>query len=186
MSRDDRKLLVLDLDEALIFASETPLHPPADFFTGRYHVYKRPLVDEFLPAVQGWFRLAVWTSSSPSYAKAVVDRLFPEPDALAFLWASDRCTVVFDPESLEHYRTKKLEKLKRKGYRLESVIVVDDSPEKHRSAYGNLVRVRPYTGDTTDDELPRLKAYLEQLRLVPNIRSVEKRGWRERIDQRKE
>ena len=186
MSDEALKLLVLDLDETLIFASEAPLPRPADFFTGRYHVYKRPFVDEFLQRVRAWFRLAVWTSSSPSYAKAVVGQLFPEPSDLAFVWASDRCTVVFDPDSLEHYKTKKLEKLRRKGYRLESVIVVDDSPEKHRSAYGNLVRVSPYTGDPVDDELPKLMAYLEQLRHVPNVRGVEKRGWRTRDDRREE
>ena len=184
MAGDDRKLLVLDLDETLVFASEVPLGRPADFIAGTYHVYKRPFVDDFLLQVREWFWVAVWTSSSPNYAQAVVADLFPNPDELAFVWASDRCTTVYDPDLLQYHQTKKLEKLKRKGYRLENVIVVDDSPEKHRSAYGNLVRVKPYTGMPTDDELPNLTAYLEQLRAVPNVRGIEKRGWRAKADER--
>jgi hypothetical protein len=47
MSQDVRQLLVLDLDETLIFATETPLNRSADFLIDRFHVYKRPFVDEF-------------------------------------------------------------------------------------------------------------------------------------------
>ena len=182
MSCEDRKLLVLDLDETLVFSSETPLDRPVDFIAWTYHVYKRPFVDEFLLQVREWFQLAVWTSSSPDYAHAIVNFLFPRPEELAFVWASDRCTFTFDPDSLEYHSTKRLVKLKRKGYRLENVIVVDDSPEKHRSAYGNLVQVLPYTGTTSDDELQKLTLYLPQLRSIPNIRSVEKRWWRNKIN----
>jgi hypothetical protein len=78
-------------------------------------VYKRPFVDECLLRVRHSFELAVWTSSSPSYASPVVRALFPYPNELAFVWASDRCTAVFDPDTRQYHRTKKLEKLKRKG-----------------------------------------------------------------------
>ena len=180
MSQDVRQLLVLDLDETLIFATETPLNRSADFVVDRFHVYKRPFVDEFLLRVRHSFELAVWTSSSSSYANPIVRALFPYPDELAFVWASDRCTAVFDPDTLQYHRTKKLEKLKRKGYQLERVIVVDDSPETHRAAYGNLVRVHPYEGEMDDDELPKLGEYLDSLRTIENIRLVDTRHWHHR------
>jgi TFIIF-interacting CTD phosphatase-like protein len=181
MTSDDPKLLVLDLDETIIFSCETPLDRPASFIAWKYHVYKRPFVDEFLLQVREWFKVAVWTSSSPDYAHAIVNSLFPKPEELAFVWGSDRCTLTFDPDTFEYHNAKRLIKLKRKGYRLENVIVVDDSPEKHRNAYGNLVQVLPYNGASSDDELRKLTIYLEQLRSAPNIRSIEKRWWRNKI-----
>lgn len=73
---------------------------------------------------------------------------------------------------------KCLRKLKDRGYSLESIIAVDDTPAKHARGYGNLVQVHEYTGGTDDDELHRLQAYLAWLAAVPNVRAIEKRGWR--------
>lgn len=106
----------------------------------------------------------------------IVKELFPQPPA--FVWASDRCTQVYDPELGECFWVKNLKKIKQKAYPLESVIMVDDSPEKHGRNYGNLVRVRPFVGDMADNELPLLLPYLERLREVENIRTIEKRQWR--------
>jgi RNA polymerase II subunit A small phosphatase-like protein len=176
-----RKLLILDLDETLIYADTKPLGRPADFRAGPYFVHRRPHVDAFLAACLEWFEVAVWTSSSPSYAAVVVRHLVEDPGRLAFVWASERCTWSMDRECGEYRSSKNLRKVKKRGYRLEEVIVVDDSPEKHRRSYGNLVRVAPYYGRETDDELPALQAYLERLRAVENVRAVEKRGWRSTV-----
>lgn len=60
------------------------------------------------------------------------------------------------------------------------MLAVDDSPWKYARSYGNLVTVSEFLGDPDDDELPRLAAYLDTLREVPNVRTLEKRRWRER------
>jgi RNA polymerase II subunit A small phosphatase-like protein len=172
----DRKLLVLDLDETLIYASTRPLPQGAGCMIGPYFVYKRPHVDTFITGCFEIFDVAVWTSSSPAYAAGVVGALFPRPPA--FIWASDRCTLQIDWETREQCHLKKLAKLKRHGYDLARVITVDDSPEKHAQNYGNLVRVIPWTGDPEDDELPKLLRYLRTLRDVEDVRRVEKRLWR--------
>lgn len=174
-----RKLLILDLDETLIHAREASLEREADFRVAQYHVYRRPHLDAFLEQCFRWFDVAVWTSSSPLYARDVIAGIFPKPDALQFAWASDRCTRSFEPEWREYYWRKSLQKVLRRGYQREHVIAVDDSPEKWSRSYGNLVRVHPYRGETTDQELPLLARYLDRLRDVENVRAVEKRYWRE-------
>lgn len=75
---------------------------------------------------------------------------------------------------------KNLAKLKSRGYRMENIIMIDDTPEKLARNYGNLVRVLEYRGQIDDDELKRLMHYLPTLKSVPNVRTVEKRGWRNR------
>ena len=172
------KLLILDLDETLIYATETPLERPADFRVGRFHVYKRPYLEAFLQACFSWFDVAVWTSASPMYAGGIVRNLFPGPDLPTFVWASDRCTRVYDTELCEYYWRKDLKKVQRKGYSKDAVLVVDDTPQKWENSYGNLVRVAPFKGSPDDNELVKLLAYLEYLRDEAKIRRVEKRGWR--------
>lgn len=176
-----KKLLILDIDETLIYATAASLPRQADFLVGQYHIYKRPFLNVFLKNCLDWFEVAVWTSSTPSYAIAIVSAIFENPKNLSFVWASDRCTVAYDVEWFEYYNRKNLKKVKRKGYRLESIIAVDDTPQKWERSYGNLVRVNPFEGEETDDELKYLLLYLDQLRYEENIRSVEKRFWRNRL-----
>ena len=172
------KMLVLDLDETLIYSRRHTLAGAPDFDVGPFHVYKRPHLDYFLATCLEWFQVGVWTSASPDYAAEVVRALFPEPDRLAFVWASDRCTVVYDEELGGFCARKSLKKLLRRGYARESVIVVDDSPEKWRQSYGNLVEVHPFLGAEDDEELTRLLPYLYFLRDQPDVRAVDKRNWR--------
>ena len=176
-----KKLLILDIDETLIYATAASLPRQADFLVGQYHIYKRPFLNVFLKNCLDWFEVAVWTSSTPSYAIAIVSEIFENPKTLSFVWASDRCTVAYDHERFEYYNRKNLKKVKRKGYRLESIIAVDDTPQKWERSYGNLVRVNPFEGEETDDELKYLLLYLDRLRYEENIRSVEKRFWRNRL-----
>ncbi|HJY78276.1 MAG TPA: HAD family hydrolase [Burkholderiales bacterium] len=183
MTGSNEKLLVLDLDETLVHATERPLERPEDFVVGLYWIYKRPHLDQFVRYVLDAFSVGIWTASGEKYAAGVIGRIFP-PNALQFVWTSQRCTLARDFETGDYQTYKKLDKLKARGYRLESIIAVDDTPQKHRKNYGNLVTVKEYAGQAEDDELLHLISYLEYLKTVPNVRAVEKRGWRKSIQAR--
>jgi carboxy-terminal domain RNA polymerase II polypeptide A small phosphatase len=172
------KLLILDLDETLYHGVEEPWDREPDFRAATYFFYKRPGVDRFLARMNSMFELAVWTSSTPLLAKAVVPLLFSEEIKLSFVWARDRCTYRYNPDKGIHYWAKNLDKLKKRGYKLEEVIMVDDTPDKLSQHYSNLVSVTSFEGDPLDRELDLLGFYLETLALVPNVRAVEKRTWR--------
>lgn len=175
----DRLLVILDLDETLVHATERPLPRPPDFVATRYLVYVRPHLAEFLDGLRREHQVAVWTSAGREYAESVVSTIIPWKAELAFFWCEDRCTPTFDPETREPGVVKTLHKVRRRGYDLRRVLAVDDSPEKHVRSYGNLVPVRPYLGDPDDAELPALLRYLHTLAAVPDVRSVEKRLWRD-------
>ncbi|MES2793833.1 MAG: HAD family hydrolase [Planctomycetota bacterium] len=179
MSIDPGKpLLILDLDETLIFATSKPLPSQCDFTVGPYHVYKRPFVDHFLSTVQPVFDLAIWSSASADYVATIVDSIVPTDIRLAFQWSRSRCTQRYQPELQESYWVKDLKKVQRLGYDLRRVLVVDDSSEKVERNYGNAIYVKPFEGDSTDQELRRLGTYLVGLANRTNFRTVEKRNWR--------
>jgi TFIIF-interacting CTD phosphatase-like protein len=181
-----RKLLILDLDETLLFATEAPLGRPAAFRVGPYHVYLRPHLSAFVEWCAPRFDLAVWTASSESYAVPVVAHVFGSLDRLEFVWARRRCTRRYDVDTREQYWVKDLKKVRKRGYALEQVIVVDDTARKHERNYGNLVVVRSWEGEEPDDELLHLRAYLDTLVDAENVRTIEKRLWRTLIGTRRD
>jgi RNA polymerase II subunit A small phosphatase-like protein len=65
------KLLILDLDETLVWGTTTPLARVPDSSVGEYSLYRRPGLDEFLLFAFDAFRVGIWTSSSEAYATEV-------------------------------------------------------------------------------------------------------------------
>jgi TFIIF-interacting CTD phosphatase-like protein len=174
-------LLILDLDETLIFGTETPLDRPPDFRVEWYSVYERPFLEDFLETVAQWYDLAVWSSAGRDYVDGVVAAIFPDRSLLNFIWASERCTQRFCPETWEHYWVKDLKKVKRAGFPLGRTLFLDDTPRKLERQYGNLVTLTPFTGQVDDTELREVLPFLERLSTIENLRTVEKRFWRNRV-----
>jgi len=148
----DKKLLILDIDETMVSSRYAG---KGDFQVGPFVVTKRPFLDEFLAKVVEIYDLAIWTSSSSDYATGVIQEIIKHP--LKFLWTESRCTSRVDMETGERFHVKNLKKVKEDGYDLSSVLIVDDSPEKLKLNYGNLVRVPEFTGDPSDTVLKALK-----------------------------
>lgn len=176
----DRNLLVLDLDETLVHASETLLDRQPDVVVLSYFVYFRPGLAEFIASVADRYRLAVWTSSGRTYALEICRSIFPSSVHLEFIWSSEKCTTQWNYDTGQACGAKRLSKL-RKRYPLERILMVDDSPEKHTRNYGNLIQVWPFEGDAMDRELDALANYLQLLAGCKNVRTIEKRGWRQSV-----
>ena len=174
-------LLVLDLDETLIYSRKSKLSYSEDFVVGDYFVYKRPGLEKFLDSIQKIFDVAIWTSSTEDYAEDVIKNIIPENYILKFIYGRTKCTLTFLSDYNEYVYSKNLSKLKRKNYSLERILIIDDSPEKVRRNYGNYIRVTPFRGSKEDDELFILAKYLEKIKKIKDIRKIEKRGWRSEV-----
>jgi len=174
----DKPLLILDLDETLIFAFEKRIERIPDFTCGPNAIYFRPYLNEFFQEILTAFRVGVWTSSSEDYMECVIKNIFPKELELEFAFGRQRCTRVFDPSTGEIKWVKNLKKIKKKGYSLDRVIIVDDSPSKLERNYGNLIRISPWYGSEEDDELKYLSKYLIKISGVSSFRKIEKRFWR--------
>ncbi len=173
-----KKLLVLDLDETLIRATKT-VTASYDFKIGDFFVNRRSYLNEFLTFCNDNFELVVWTSSTKNYAEEIVHNIFFNIN-ISFLLTREDCVQFRDLNKDEIIWIKDLKKLKRKGYCLDNILVVDDSPEKLQRNYGNLIRVKPFFGEE-DNELFLLKKYLKILEKKENFRKIDKRNWKHTI-----
>lgn len=185
MRPTDKTLLILDLDETLIHATEMELAYPADFKLDRYFVYQRPFLRAFIDEMKEYFQLAVWSSASDDYVQAISDKIFTPDDQLRFVWGRSRCTYRrnFEAANLRNYSDhyqyiKVLKKVKKLGFDLTRILIVDDTPHKAQANYGNAIYPKPYEGDPVDYELQLLAEYLKRLSEATNVRKIEKRGWR--------
>lgn len=178
MATRKRILLILDMDETLIHATEEVLLTP-DFKVGRYNVYRRPHLKKFLKACSELYDLAIWSSGTCHYVHAVVAKIMPPNIQPVFIWCRDRCTPQLHPETRDHFYLKNLKKVKRLGYDLDRVLIVEDTAVNVRLNYGNAIFVASYFGQPKDDELRLLKDYLASIHSVANVRKLEKREWRQ-------
>ena len=86
-----------------------------------------------------------------------------------------------DFETYSDRYLKDLKKVKKLGYALDRMLIVDDSVHKLVRQYGNAVYIRAFEGAPDDRELELLLRYLREIRHVANFRALEKRGWRSTV-----
>jgi TFIIF-interacting CTD phosphatase-like protein len=141
-------------------------------------VYYRPGLKEFISYALDNFHVAVWSSASRGYIKEIVNNIFPdEGKDLKFCWDDKRCTMSADFEQRVYYYVKDLRKVRRTGYKKERILIVDDTPSKSERNYGNAIYIPQFRGNPNDRYLYMLIEYLNTLKDIDNVRTIEKRGW---------
>ena len=164
-----RRLLVLDLDETLIFASMFRLPMVPDFTLGLAQAVRRPGLDAFLELCLSLFQVAVWTSATDEYASEAMAHLLPPDASLAFMWSRQMCQRATDPVQGDQYWIKDTCLLAESGYALESLLVVDDEPRSWASCRDRLLRVPKFRGDPEDRALIRLLPALAEAAVAPDL-----------------
>lgn len=182
----ERKLLILDLDETLIHSEYVPdsqshlvdFDFKMDYDKGSsYLTKKRPFLDEFIKYAFENFDVAVWTAAGEQYANLVLENINVDKSKLKFLYTKENCTIKIDYVHSQYYGVKNLNKIKKKGFDLDQVLIVDDVLNTAINNFGNLIPIKPFTDDTQDTELLKLISYLETIKDSSNVRRIEKRGW---------
>lgn len=174
-------LLVLDLDETLLYATKNKLIQQEDFVIGPYYVYVRPNLTYFLTKMAGDFKLAIWSSADDSYVQELVDKIKPAAVNFEFIWGRSRTTKKRMSVTDEYYYVKRLSKVKRKGFLLEKTLIIDDTAEKSMLNYSNAIQIVEFLGNTNDGELLLLASYLKKFKNVDNVRRIEKRYWKSEV-----
>lgn len=181
-------LLVLDVDETLIYATKPKLSRDEDCKVFDYYVYLRPNLETFLDQVKMNYKLAIWSSASDDYVSEVVKQTILNKYEFEFVWGRSKATYrrnfeqdelrIYGSDSSHYHYVKSLKKVKKMGYEIERILIVDDSSHKSKLNYGNAIYPKSYEGNTEDNELTILAKYLSSIKDCPNFRELEKRNWR--------
>ncbi len=177
-NKEKRPLLILDLDETLIFASNQNLGSEPDFHLYEYQVYLRPGLRAFLRERNLFFDIAIWSSGSEAYVSSIVEIIMPEPTKPAFVWSRKRCTLKQDLELGVSYFKKDLKKVEAQGYDLARTLIVEDTWVNVKEHYGNAIYISKFKGDLQDSELAILGPFLDKLSKTDDFRKIEKANWR--------
>lgn len=122
-TKDNKKTLVLDLDETLVHSAFKPFYFKSNIILNVYvdranhpvHVLKRPYVDTFLERMAKHYELVVFTASISQYANPLLDQL-DKAHLITHRLFREHCV---------HANGLYIKDLKRLGRNLKDMIIVD-------------------------------------------------------------
>lgn len=170
MNNENKHLpvLVLDLDETIIFSFQLP--PKINFFqvkVGRRIAYVtvRPGFNEFIEKIVNKYEVFVYTASNEVYADQIISSIMPMVDRKHILSQKD-CYKL---------QSRVIKDLTKVGRTLQKIVLIDDRPSAHILQEENLILITPWRGDQNDNALlgellPLLDAHSEENNVVNAIR----------------
>ncbi|KAL5723125.1 hypothetical protein ACHQM5_006559 [Ranunculus cassubicifolius] len=168
--KQEKKVLVLDLDETLVHARHEMFGEEADLSFNlveegcNYYVKLRPGVREFLERVSEIFNVVIFTASEKEYADKIIDFLDPESRLISRrLYGKSGKNIadggfVKDLSVLEHDLAK--------------LAIIDNCPHAYRLQKSNGIPIKSWYVEPNDEELAALLPFLEGLVAVEDVRPV--------------
>jgi TFIIF-interacting CTD phosphatase-like protein len=146
----NKKLIILDLDNTLIYASYSKLPAKIFFRYSKYlPIYERPHAKEFVKKCHTIGDVVVYTTAVKDYAEKVCEHLHIKP---VELFSREDCLNIngmYQKSLPEHYFEK-----------FDDITIIDDNPDvwdtkSHKKC--RIISVSPFTGDVGDYELMEIK-----------------------------
>ena len=170
---ENKKTLILDLDETLVHSSFQPLILNKEiikpdiffkiFFNNKYYdinVYKRPFLNKFLKEMKKIFIIYVFTASIEKYAKPLLDQLDTHNCITKKLYR-ESCTLS---------EGKYIKDLKSLNLKLNDVIILDNNPWSYKYNKKNGLPIKSWHFDKNDNELLKIIPLLKYLSTVNDVR----------------
>ena len=164
---ENKKTLILDLDETLVHSSFTPFEKndivlEVDFEGVIYKIYVlvRPFAKEFLNNVSKYFEVVIFTASIPKYASPLLNILDTEKNIKHRLYRED-CTYI---------NGLFIKDLKRLNRPLKDLIIVDNSPLAYAFNAENGLPIKTWYDNRNDTELNKILPLLIFLSNVKDVR----------------
>ena len=174
IDNNNKKTLILDLDETLVHSSFHPLYfegeliQPDLFFTILFenkthdvYVLKRPYIKEFLNKMSKIFNIYIFTASIKEYASPLLLKL-DENKLISKALFRENCTLSKD--------NKYIKDLHILEENLKNVILIDNNPNSYRYNKCNGIPIKTWHYDKNDKELIKIIPFLTFLALVEDVR----------------
>ena len=158
----NKKLLVLDLDETLVHADfegiflnhDVVLSFNSDGSTYTVGVFLRPGLHDFLQILKEKFDICIYTASSPVYADAIIDYLDPDKKIITKRLYRDDCININGTLFIKDIS------LLSKDYQMKDIVIVDNSLYSFMNHISNGILINSFYYDKSDLELYSVMNYL--------------------------
>lgn len=158
----NKKLLVLDLDETLVHADfegiflnhDVVLSFSSEGSTYTVGVFLRPGLHDFLQILKEKFDICIYTASSPAYADAIIDYLDPDKKIITRRLYRDDCININGTLFIKDIS------LLSKEYQMKDIVIVDNSLYSFMNHISNGILINSFYYDKSDLELYSVMNYL--------------------------
>ena len=167
-----KKLLILELDETLIHTSFVQV-PNCDYdykfninFLERpvtVFVYKRPYLNEFLYQMSKYYNIIIYSSNVPEYSNPLIDKLDEEKVIYKRIYKDKKIEL----------NGKLISDLTKLIYEYGKNIIIISNNSLHsfiNDSNNNTLPINSWNFNKSDDELIKLKSFLEFLSSVNDVR----------------
>ncbi|OMJ95454.1 hypothetical protein SteCoe_1222 [Stentor coeruleus] len=164
---ENKKTLILDLDETLVHAEDNPINCHVCLkipIKGQIGLNLRPYCFDLLKFASKEFEVIIFTASQKSYADAIIDHLDPLHLFVHHRLYREHCTA-----NHEHY-IKNIERIADRN--IKDIIIVDNSIISFLFHLDNGVPISTWYSNINDFQLKLLIDYLKLMIPVNDIREV--------------
>jgi len=176
-------LVIFDIDGTIIHTQI--------FEKNKIYIYRRPGLDELMEYVFNNFEVGFWTAATHKYANFVLEKCLKRDhyNKIKFIYSYDRCRRRYEiteetgliPQTTISKPLRKIwrtRNAKLKGWTKRNTLIIEDTQSNCIENYGNAIYVPSYNAININDEiLYDLTLYLEQIRVIDNVRVIDKRNW---------
>jgi CTD small phosphatase-like protein 2 len=153
--------LVLDLDDTLILCCGAHTDP-RELAT---HIRLRPHAKDLLAHLSSIYEVIIYTAAEEGYASTALKLLDPELKYVKRLVTRPHCFPLSNGMLVKDLRIFA-------DRNVEEMLIADNSVLSFPFQLANGIPVSPYCGNEDDTELLRLRQYLEELSMQPDIVSA--------------
>lgn len=150
---NNKKLLVLDLDETLI--TSQPINKMQQL-----RVLIRPYAREFLKECAKSWNVVIFTAGTRKYAESILSKLDGDSCLISDLLCREQCLQIGS------HQIKDLRIIEQISDKLGNVLIVDNKLSSFGYQMSNGIPIYPFTGDSEDSELRALSKTLTILSQV--------------------
>ncbi|CAD8142466.1 unnamed protein product [Paramecium pentaurelia] len=165
-----QKILVLDLDETLIHSCThrdfphitITIQDDDESIDITFNV--RPYCKEFIKEMSNYYTIYLFTASSETYAKAIVNHLDPKRQYITDVLCRNNCF-----ETKNGFFIKDLRIITNRD--LKDIVIIDNLPHSFGLQLENGIPILEWTQDPKDEELKYLQQYLIELSKKEDVRT---------------
>jgi len=159
-----RKLVVLDVDNCLIYANTS--NEDYDFKIRYYRVKKRDHLDSFLNHILQKYDVAIWSANFYQYVHDIVEKLNLK-QKVKFIHTEDDCLIKHEQGRVKY--VKYLSIIEDYGYDMKDIIMVDDNIDGFPKFKDNVIFIPPFKGEK-DGDLLRVKDIIDKAATLEDVR----------------